>query len=576
MTQPYRLGFAVKILDGGGMKTHDSRRWQSGPHLSRSLELLAAAFEYLDRIDVRVYRMSSSTVPYGTHPDLPELGYRRQIDACEVQLAELGAKARKLGLRLSTHPGQYSVLNAENAAVAEKAIADVEQDALLLDALGQPAEGVVVIHVGGLYGHRASALDRWAACYERLSERARRRLVVEHDETSFDLDDVLELHRRTGVPVVFDSHHHRVNPGIWEDAGEALAAAYATWPDGVRPKVHVSSPRTELRTVGRGKTIRLVPPLLDQHADFTTPWDVADVLHLAPGPLDVMLEAKARIWPCSGCGGPSSESRLTSPRPRSAPPRRYAEPVPEGDSLRRYAERLKKLEGQVVAVETPHPRAQLLGLAEELDGKRLERIEAVGKNLLLTFEGGLVLRSHLRMKGRWHVRPAAHRYTGRPWLVLRGGDWQALQWNGPVLELRRRPPAAIRRLGPDIMDVRPDLDGMIGRLRAAGQTREIGEALLDQRAVAGIGNMWKAEALWLAGVSPWTSVGEVSDEDLRRVLDAAHDAMSAPRPRRQAYRRAGLPCRRCGEVIRSWPQGDEARTAYWCPRCQAGTEHATA
>lgn len=294
MTHPYRLGFAVKVLGEGGLKAHDSRRWQSGPHLSRSLELLDAVFDYLDRNDIRMYRMSSSTIPYGTHPDLPELDYRRQLDACGDDVTALGEKARTLGIRLSTHPGQYSVLNAEDPVVAEKARLDLEQDAALLDALGQPREGVVIIHVGGLYGDRASALSRWAASYERLSERARARLVVEHDETTFDLDDVLELHRRTGVPVVFDSHHHRVNAGAWTDAAEALSAAYGTWPDGVRPKAHVSSPRTELRTIGRGKATRVVPPLLDQHADFATPWDVADVLRAAPGPLDVMLEAKAK------------------------------------------------------------------------------------------------------------------------------------------------------------------------------------------------------------------------------------------------------------------------------------------
>lgn len=285
---PYRLGFAVKVLGVGGLKTHDSRRWQSGPHLSRSLELLDPVFDYLDRIDVRVYRLSSATVPYGTHPDLPDLDYRRQIDACSAALDQLGAKAARLGLRLSTHPGQYTVLNSTDEAIATKALADVEQDALLLDALGQPAEAVVVVHVGGLYGDRDAALDRWARAYVRLSDRARRRLVVEHDERTFDLGDVLELHRRVGVRVVFDSHHHRCN--AWPGAPtieEALPLAVGTWPAGVRPKVHVSSPRTEFRATGRA-------PLLDQHADFTSPWDVAAVVRAAPDPLDVMLEAKAK------------------------------------------------------------------------------------------------------------------------------------------------------------------------------------------------------------------------------------------------------------------------------------------
>lgn len=240
--------------------------------------------------------------------------------------------------------------------------------------------------------------------------------------------------------------------------------------------------------------------------------------------------------------------------------------MPEGDSLRRYAERLRKLEGEIVAAETPHPRAQVLGLADRLDGRRLERVEAVGKNLLLTFEGGIVLRSHLKMNGRWHVRPASHTVSGRPWLILRGREWQAIQWNGPVLEITRRPPEVVRRLGPDIMDAPPDLDEILRRLRTASE-REIGEALLDQRLVAGIGNMWRAEALWVARVSPWAPVARLTDDELRRVVAAAAELMHGNR-RRRVYRRPGVPCPRCSELIRSKPQGEQLRTAYWCPVCQ--------
>lgn len=281
----YRLGFAVKVLGSGGLSTADLRRRQNGPHLRRSAELLDVVFDYLDRIDVRVYRLSSSTVPYGTHPDSPEFDYRRQIADAAPALAALGAKARSYGLRLSTHPGQYTVLNALDDEIARKARLDVEQDALLLDALEVPAEGVVVIHVGGLYGDKAAALDRWVVAYERLSEGARRRLVVEHDETSFTLEDVLELHARTGVPVVYDLHHDRCNP-----SHATLADAYASWPHGVRPKAHLSSPRTEFRGTKRGT----LPPLVAQHADFATPWDLAALLRSAPAPLDVMVEAKAK------------------------------------------------------------------------------------------------------------------------------------------------------------------------------------------------------------------------------------------------------------------------------------------
>ena len=285
---PFRLGFAVKILGGGGLRTNDSRRWQSEPHLSRSIELLDAAFDHLDANDLRVFRMSSSTVPYGTHPDLPQLDFRRQIESCAGALAELGEKARAYGIRLSTHPGQYSVLNSTSEEIAAKARLDVEQDALLLDALGAGPDAVVVIHVGALSGDRAAALDRFARSYELLPERTRSRLAVEHDERLFSVADVLELHRRLGCTVIYDHHHHRCNvaPG-YEDPARAIAEVCATWPAGVRPKLHLSSPRTELRADGKA-------PLLDQHADFVTPWDLRELLDAAARPVDVMIEAKAK------------------------------------------------------------------------------------------------------------------------------------------------------------------------------------------------------------------------------------------------------------------------------------------
>src|SRR5215210_6367693 len=141
-----------------------------------------------------MFRMSSSTVPYGTHPDLPQFDYREQIATCADELAALGAKARRQRLRLSTHPGQYTVINGPVDELRRKSSLDLEQDALLLDAMGMGPECVVVVHVGGVYGDRASALDRWARAYEQLSERARDRLAVEHDEQSFDLEDGLDLH----------------------------------------------------------------------------------------------------------------------------------------------------------------------------------------------------------------------------------------------------------------------------------------------------------------------------------------------------------------------------------------------
>jgi len=189
-------------------------------------------------------------------------------------------------------------------------------------------------------------------------------------------------------------------------------------------------------------------------------------------------------------------------------------------------------------------------------------VQAVGKNLLLDFEGGLVLRSHLRMHGRWRVEAAGAEPFGKPWLVLRGRERQAVLWNGPVLELTRGRSPTVARLGPDVMADPPDIDGMLARFRAARQSREVGEALLDQRLVSGIGNMWKAESLFAAEISPWRRLSELEDAELRGALEVAARLMQSGRVRLRAYRRAGRPCGRCGARIRSYPQGDDARTAY--------------
>jgi endonuclease VIII len=242
--------------------------------------------------------------------------------------------------------------------------------------------------------------------------------------------------------------------------------------------------------------------------------------------------------------------------------------MPEGDSLRRAAERLQPLVGQRLEVETPHPRAAVKGIAERIDGKTLEAVEAAGKHLLLRFEGGLVLRSHLRMTGRWRLDPRGARRHGRPWLVLRGERHEGVLWNGPVLELEK---GRKLRLGPDILDRPPDVDAMVANLRRAAD-RGIGDALLDQRLVAGIGNLWKAEALWAARVSPWTRVRDLSDDELRATLEAAaasmRESVDSGRQRRNVYRRHVCP--RCGGVIASRGQGDDNRTTYWCPACQGG------
>ena len=249
--------------------------------------------------------------------------------------------------------------------------------------------------------------------------------------------------------------------------------------------------------------------------------------------------------------------------------------MPEGDAIHRAALRLQPLVGQRVEVEAPHPRARATRVAEHVDGRVLESVEAVGKNLVLRFEGGVVVRSHLRMSGRWTLRPRGETRRGTPWLVLRGERAEGVLWNGPVLELHAR---ALGRVGPDILERPPRIDAMLDRLAAADGTRWLGESLLDQSLVAGIGNMWLAEGLWEARLSPWRRLRDVPTDDRRRALETVAAMMrealdgGGRRGGRRVYRRSGLPCPRCHGRIRSWPQGDAARISYWCPACQVGED----
>ena len=296
-----RLGFAVKVLGGGGLPTQDTRRHNGPepPHLRHSLEMLGAVLEHLDRTDIRMYRLSAGIAPYATHPDLPQ--FHGQVEECADQLAAFGARARELDVRLSTHPGQYIVLNSESPEVVASAIRDLEVQAQLLDLMGAGDEAVVVLHVGGVAGGVQAGLERFERGFERLSERARARLVIENDDRTYSLGDVLELHERTGLRVVWDILHHHCNDPDAVPDDQALRLALATWPAGQTPKIHYSTPKTameeKVRKVGRRVERTPVLPQLRAHADLIDPIGFEHfVRETAAGArdFDVMLEAKAK------------------------------------------------------------------------------------------------------------------------------------------------------------------------------------------------------------------------------------------------------------------------------------------
>ena len=250
----------------------------------------------------------------------------------------------------------------------------------------------------------------------------------------------------------------------------------------------------------------------------------------------------------------------------------------EGDTVLRAARRIEQtLGGAEVTVSSPNPRGRIAGL-ERLEGRRLEAVEAHGKNLLLRF-GDLVLHSHLGMNGAWHVyrRGAPWRKSaGAAWAVLRGEEWEAVQFGGPTLRVLRagavRLDPQLGGLGPDVLAEDFDLGESVRSLRGGGEI-ELGEALLDQRRVAGIGNIFKSEACFAARLDPWRRLGDLGDAELERALLAARElmlgAVAEGRHERAVYRRAGRPCPACRTAIASRGQGDANRTTSWCPRCQA-------
>ncbi len=294
-----RLGFAVKVMGAEGLKSNDSRRWQQSPHLRVSIDYLHQIFDHLAEQKIRMYRMSSDVAPYVTHPDMPQ--FHRQVRECASELRALGKRARAMDLRLSFHPSQFIVLNSPDPELVRRSVADLVAETEIFDRMELGPEAVLVVHAGGTYGDVARGCDDWIRTYEKLTPAVRRRLVLENDDLRYGPADVLKIHRATGVPLIFDHQH------FWCHNPEQLALRptvekfLRTWPHEVRPKIHFSSPRTELRELkrrnrqtGKLETV-LQPPVWTGHADYVQPFEFIAFLRALDGLVfDVMLEAKLK------------------------------------------------------------------------------------------------------------------------------------------------------------------------------------------------------------------------------------------------------------------------------------------
>lgn len=248
--------------------------------------------------------------------------------------------------------------------------------------------------------------------------------------------------------------------------------------------------------------------------------------------------------------------------------------MPEGDTILRAARTLHRaLAGKrVVTFESVYAQ-----LDAPLTGQTIERVHAAGKHLLIEFSGGLTLRTHMRMNGSWHIYRRGERWQ-RPRadmrIILATDDYEAVAFRVPVAELVKNVQRhdELRALGPDILADDFDLAEARRRIRERSD-EEIANVLLNQRVIAGIGNIYKSESLFLAGVLPFHPVRDLTDEQLDAIVTNARKLMRASvaatsRARRWVYERPGQLCRRCGTSIEFCKQGIDARGTYWCAKCQ--------
>ncbi|MEL7207337.1 MAG: DNA-formamidopyrimidine glycosylase family protein [Actinomycetota bacterium] len=260
--------------------------------------------------------------------------------------------------------------------------------------------------------------------------------------------------------------------------------------------------------------------------------------------------------------------------------------MPEGDTLHRVAARLRPaLEGEEL---TRFEALRATGTRPR-PGETIDGVEAVGKHLLIHFSGGMLLRTHLRMTGSWHLYRTGERWQEQEHLaraVVGVEEWVAVCFAAPVVRLEPRGDAAVpgslAHLGPDLAAEDPDLDEALERFgRCADEDTRVGPHLLDQRVACGVGNVYKSEVLWACRVSPFEPVSAIDVATRRDLLATAHRLLRAnlgPGERQTVpgglavYGREGRPCRRCGTPIRRVRHGADPRSTWWCPRCQPASK----
>ncbi|SFC22212.1 UV-damage endonuclease [Alkalibacterium subtropicum] len=246
--------------------------------IGHNLSVLEKMIDYNHKEGIRLFRISSDIIPFGSDFIVNDLDWPTLFEA---QFNRIGEKIKRYDIRVSMHPGQYTVLNSPRKEVVDRAIDDLTYHTLFLDLLGTTAESKIILHVGGVYGDKASAMDRFADVYQQLDERIKDRLIIENDDRSYTIEEVLTLSQRTGAPVVYDNLHHRLNnDGDLRTDSYWINKAKETWheKDG-RPKVHYSQQQLNGREGAHSQFIRI-----DEFMGFYE--------EIKPCKVDIMLEVK--------------------------------------------------------------------------------------------------------------------------------------------------------------------------------------------------------------------------------------------------------------------------------------------
>lgn len=250
--------------------------------------------------------------------------------------------------------------------------------------------------------------------------------------------------------------------------------------------------------------------------------------------------------------------------------------MPEGDTIWRTAAMLRDaLAGKEIKQARPDALRRVIGAM-------VTAVEPTGKHLVIRFDNGYALHSHMRMRGTWHVYKPGERWHRPEWrlkALVETEDAVAVCFDAPVVELMRNTAPVIGHLGPDILADHWNSTEIITRARQLDD-KPIGDLLLDQRVTSGIGNVYRCEALWQQHINPWKKTEELTDDQLTNLFEAARKAMKANLTtstyrrsfpgygRGAVHGRAGRPCPRCGTLIQSKGMGENPRTVYWCARCQ--------